>query len=189
MDDEDYSQEIWKPIPLADGYSVSNMGRFRADVRTSQNWLAGVRKATLDKNGYSYIRFLSGGKKRKEWLQRAVLLAFVGPPPSPKHQAAHVDGNPRNNRLDNLRWVTAKENNAHKRLHGTYVLGTETKTAKLDDEKVSFIRQSDLSGPELAKMFGVTRRTIDRARNGTGWPHVITPAVQRKRGIYHHPPK
>lgn len=187
MADTDYSEEIWKTIPFADGYSVSSHGRFRADRQTSPNWKAGPRKPQMMASGYSYIRFLSGGKMRRMWLHRVIATVFHGGPPSKSHHAAHNDGNPSNNSADNLRWATPVENNRDKRAHGTYTLGERTTGAKLTDDDVRYIRQSELSGSELAAMFGVTRRTIDRARNGNGWPHIDIPPVARRRGVYHHP--
>jgi hypothetical protein len=186
MDDADYSTEIWKPIPFSDGYSISSHGRFRADRRTSKAWLPGPRKPAALSNGYFYIRFLHNGKKRRELLHRVVAMVFIGPPPSPHHHVAHNDGNPGNNRLDNLRWATPKENNADKRKHGTFKLGTGTTSAKLTEDDVRAIRLSNLSGAELAEVYDVTRRTIDRARSGEGWPHVDVPPVRRRRGIYCH---
>lgn len=181
------SSEIWKTIPFADGYSVSSEGRFRADRQTSSNWKAGPRKPLVNRLGYSYVRFLSGGKMRRMQLSRLVATVFHGDPPTETHQCAHCDGNPRNNRADNLRWATPAENNYDKRRHGTYHLGEKTTTAKLTDDDVRFIRLSQKSGAELAAKFGVTRRTIDRARNGDGWPHIDVPPVKRRRGVYNHP--
>jgi len=178
--------EIWKPIPLSDGYSISSFGRFRADVATSRNWKAGLRKQGAHPSGHKYVRFISDGQRRRELTHRLVLMVFVGPPPSAIHQAAHNDGNPSNNRVDNLRWATPKENNADKKAHGTYHLGMAVLHSKLTDDNVRFIRQSDLSGSKLAAMFNVTRRTIDRARCGEGWPHIETPPVRRPQYGRHY---
>ncbi len=41
--------------------------------------------------------------------------------------------------------------------------------AKLDKQQAEYIRESKLSGPELAKAFGVTRQTINRIKAGTSW--------------------
>jgi hypothetical protein len=46
-----------------------------------------------------------------------VLLAFIGPPPSPQHQAGHHDGDRENNNVWNLSWLTPAENGKDRRRH------------------------------------------------------------------------
>ena len=43
-------------------------------------------------------------------VHRIVATAFHGVPPTPKHVVDHIDTNKRNNRPENLRWVTRLEN-------------------------------------------------------------------------------
>lgn len=70
-----------------------------------------------------------------------MLEAFVGPPPSPIHQAAHNDGNPHNDILSNLRWATPKENCADRVLHGTLRYGTRHARTKISVETVRRVRE------------------------------------------------
>lgn len=44
---------------------------------------------------------------------------FCGPPPTPKHHAAHHDGIKSNNNWENIRWKTKAENELDKIRHGT----------------------------------------------------------------------
>lgn len=53
-------------------------------------------------NGYAHI-----GKER---VHRIVACAFIGEPPTPQHVVDHIDTNRRNNRPENLRWLTRLEN-------------------------------------------------------------------------------
>jgi hypothetical protein len=62
------------------------------------------------------------GRYHCRQLGSLVLQAHVGPPPTPSHQAAHLDGDPRHNCLENLAWATPSENAQHKMLHGTQPL-------------------------------------------------------------------
>lgn len=50
-------------------------------------------------------------KQRSILVARAILSTLVGPPPTPKHTADHIDRDSTNNALDNLRWATKKEQN------------------------------------------------------------------------------
>lgn len=55
-----------------------------------------------ESNGYAYI-----GAER---VHRIVAFAFLGAPPTPQHVVDHIDTNRRNNRPENLRWLTRLEN-------------------------------------------------------------------------------
>ena len=62
-------------------------------------------KHTLMKNGY-YCVSIDGKKK---YVHRLLAEVFI-PNPDNKSEIDHIDGNPKNNDLSNLRWATHKEN-------------------------------------------------------------------------------
>jgi hypothetical protein len=68
------------------------------------------------------------------------LEAFVGPCPSGQ-EAAHLDGDPANNRLDNLAWKTPVENMGDQEKHQTLNWGERHGGAKLTEADVIAIRQ------------------------------------------------
>jgi hypothetical protein len=99
--------EIWQPVPSVPGYEASNLGRVRAaEWRSSTRAYGGV--AWLGSwTGKRYIvRFR--GKTYK--VARLVCEAFHGPPPPGRPLCLHLDEDARNNRADNLKWGTQKEN-------------------------------------------------------------------------------
>lgn len=73
------------------------------------------------KDGYEYVEVTSNGKRNKVAVHRLVAIAFH-PNPNNFPQVNHKDGNPNNNQVDNLEWVSASENQSHSR----YVLGNQT---------------------------------------------------------------
>ena len=84
---------------------VSNLGR----VRTANGIITEGYERT---DGYRTASI--SGKSHP--VHRLVADAFLPPPPSEKHtQVNHKDGNPANNRADNLAWVTRSENIQHAR--------------------------------------------------------------------------
>src|SRR5690348_4661929 len=72
----------------------------------------------IDRYGYANVRLSRDGRQRWKKVHRLVCEAWHGPPPSPVHHAAHLDGDCANNCPENLAWATPKENAEHKRLQG-----------------------------------------------------------------------
>lgn len=146
--------EQWLPI---DGfpYEVSSLGRVR-NARTGKilkPWLAG--------RGYQYVS-LGGQAKRR--VHRLVAFAFLGGPSDPRMQVCHNDGNPINNRVENLRWDTAKANQADRGKHGT-----TKRNRKLSAEQLAEIRQRLYAGEKQADIaldYGVVRQVISRIKCG-----------------------
>ena len=97
-------REEWRQVDGAeDGYMVSNLGRVK-----------GIRKAIMGQhdNGLGYLQCkikMKDGKSRFLKVHRMVAIAFI-PNPENKPEVNHIDGNKRNNSVDNLEWVTHGEN-------------------------------------------------------------------------------
>lgn len=102
--------EAWMPIPShRDSYEVSDMGRVR---RISSGR---ILSPMTDNKGYLHVH-LSGRMRR---IHRLVLAAFVG---ESDMLCRHLDGDPKNNKLSNLRYGTPKENSADRIAHGRHRL-------------------------------------------------------------------
>ena len=105
------SKEIWKPVVGFEGlYQVSNLGRIMSFHKTRGRILkpyqGGYRK------GYLVITLVRDGMKKKELVHTLVLEAFVCKRPI-GYQCNHINSNKQDNRLENLEWVTPKENSEH----------------------------------------------------------------------------
>lgn len=112
------------------------------------------------------------GKWRVAYIHYLVLITFVGPRPF-NHQCRHLDSNPLNNDLSNLRWGTAVENAADKVLVGRDNRGERHFGAKLNWCKVREIRSLYATGKymqvELAEMFGVSNGVLSGIVRNLGW--------------------
>lgn len=110
-------EEIWKDIPGYEGlYQVSSLGRVRSLDVVKENKMGRYRRfkgrilsLMNTKRGYQRIKLCKNGKIKIYLVHRLVAQAFI-PNPEEKPQIDHIDTNPSNNRIDNLRWVTSKEN-------------------------------------------------------------------------------
>ena len=100
--------EIWKDIKGYEGkYQVSSEGRIWSISR--QN----VLKPVLQRNGYYRVTLIAkNGKKINESVHRLVALMFI-PNEECLTQVDHINEDKSDNRVCNLRWVTAKENTNH----------------------------------------------------------------------------
>ncbi|TFV23365.1 hypothetical protein E4T75_10110 [Staphylococcus saprophyticus] len=100
-------EEIWKDIEGYEGlYMVSSHGRVWGCKRKI------IMKQRCNRDGYLKIGLRKNGGQKTFLSHRLVSLAFL-PHVEGKKYVNHVDENKTNNRLNNLEWCTARENNMH----------------------------------------------------------------------------
>jgi len=133
-------------------------------------WRGGKEKTVyVARNGYKSVNFSRSNKSHVLTIHRLLALTFIGEPPTPKHEVCHINGDPLDNRLENLRWGTRSENVQDAIRHGTATVGPQNGAAKLRASDVPFMRDmSDFgfSVREIAPHFGVSQTTIRRALSG-----------------------
>jgi len=120
-------------------------------------------------NGYLRLCLRGAGIQR---VNRLVCLAFHGEPPTPRHEAAHLNGDPADNSAANLAWETRKENETDKNRHGTRLRGERHKMAKLTEADVCGVRAAPRfhgSGLAHAKRLGVSPGAISDILAGKRW--------------------
>jgi hypothetical protein len=119
-------EETWRLVPGVPGISASSWGNIllagsvgampNGTPRAYQtkahpgNW----QISTSGQGRYIVtIRGRNGAKAKNHIVARLVCAAFHGPAPFPNAKCLHLDENSRNNRPDNLKWGTQKENLNH----------------------------------------------------------------------------
>ena len=104
-------------------------------------------KPGLDKDGYYRIT-LSKDKKTKTFrLHRLIANAFI-PNPDNKPCVDHINRNRIDNRIENLRWVSYKENSRNQSCYNK--LGYQHITKRIDKTmKQGFTYQFNINRPEL----------------------------------------
>lgn len=120
------STEKWKPIPGYEGlYEVSDQG----NVRTLRGWRGAPIPSLLTQHvnfkGYMRVSLSKDGKAKTWFVHVLVLLAFVGAK-SGKLQSRHLNGDPADNRLANLRYGTKRQNLQDQIAHGTHPKASNT---------------------------------------------------------------
>lgn len=108
---------------------------------------------------YARVHLVGNGPK-DVYVHRAVLSAWIGP--SKTKQAAHQNGNSLDNRLENLMWMSPKENSLQKIKHGTSGKGEKNAAAKLSDDqsKKIILQYSFKTSKKLAKEFSISIKNI-----------------------------
>ena len=167
----------WKPIPLLGcDYSASSLGNIRRETpKRGTNRKRHLRVTRLS-SGYPYLSITRNRTRKNFFVHRLVLEAFVGPPPTPQHECNHKNGIRSDNRIENLEWVTRKQNMRHSfEILGRQTLkGSRHNKAKFSDDQIADIRQSpsSISNKELASQYGVSHSTIHRIRTYRLWKHL-----------------
>jgi len=87
----------------------------------------------------------------------------------------HKNGIKNDNRVENLEWVTPRQNTAHALAFGLTKTGERCSFAKLSNKQVNQIRKEYAKGQvyqrELAKKYGVCRQQIGRIILFERWNH------------------
>lgn len=102
------NNEIWKDIKGYEGlYQISNLGRVKSYKRNNI-----ILKPGKTKRGYMVVSLCSKKSIKKVYIHRLVAQSFIKNINS-FEQVNHIDGDKANNKVDNLEWVSAKDNVIH----------------------------------------------------------------------------
>ena len=114
--------ETWKDVVGYEGiYEVSDYGRVRTHkdkvswsnrFNTWRNWKQRYLKDKTPNGRDVRVALWKNGKRKDFLVHRLVGFAFI-PLVEGKDCINHIDGNPKNNHVENLEWCTHQENNKH----------------------------------------------------------------------------
>lgn len=108
----------WLPVSGYEGlYEVSDTGH----VRSLSDRYGRVRVLSpgVTESGHRQVTLTKDGHRRKHYVQRLVMAAFVGPRPQGQ-VVRHIFGDPSDNALTSLAYGTEVENQADSFRHGTH---------------------------------------------------------------------
>lgn len=164
--------ELWRKHgdPMGGGTSWGEPLRYLSEVvlpYTSDECLPWPY--SRDDTGYAIMR--TDGRAAR--VSRLACEARHGPPPTPKHEAAHSCGKGHLGCVNqmHLDWKTHTENMADKLVHGTHNRGERCGSAKLTEADVLAIREMKgmLPHAEIARQYGICRQTIGLIHSGKRW--------------------
>lgn len=153
--------EKWRLIEGYE-YEVSDQGNVR---RVGSRSL----KPRVHSNGYHRVS-LRGETNTDAYVHRLVCAAFLGAATDGAH-ADHINGDRRDNRLVNLRWLSPEANRAAR----NFARGARSNKSALTESDIRAIRSAPHSrwfDGRMAKILGVSRETVRDIRNHKAWSHV-----------------
>jgi hypothetical protein len=153
-------EELWKLVDeksISGLYEVSNLGNLR-NVSTKK-----IIKPTTTNSGY--LQYNLTGKHVHFYAHRLVAKSFLGEFGQGRIEINHIDGNKKNNRVENLELSNSSLN----KLHSFRKLGTKVHNISLTKEKAINIRKEyavgDTSQKKIGIKYGVSTMVINRIIN------------------------
>lgn len=180
--------EVWRSIKGYEGrYCVSSRGRVKSVNRVYKNTKGEIRqvngcilKFKTDNDGYYCVTLRNTGKKQTIKVSSLVAIAFLGEKPS-GYECCHIDGNNKNNNVDNLRWDTHRNNILDKIKHGSIAKGEKHGMCTITEELARKIKVNIVTGKlsrkEFCKSNNVSCHIYDNIRNGRSWQHISKEGV------------
>lgn len=163
----------WHPVVGYEGwYEVSNHGDVKRVRPGKATRPGGILKQQVGRSGRLKVTLCKNSVQETIEVAKLVALAFIGPRPD-GHQINHIDYNCKNNRADNLEFVTPSENLRHAYRHGFVGgVGERQGLSKLTEHDIRLIRRSPLSARMAAAHHNVAPITIKHVRLGNTWKHI-----------------
>ena len=108
---QDLEGEKWAEIEdTSQNYYISSYGR----IKSYAKYEATILKPSITPKGYERLQISQNGLIVNKLIHRLVAQAFLQPPSNIDMEIHHIDGNARNNKSNNLKWVTVAE---HQKIH------------------------------------------------------------------------
>ena len=158
-----------KQIKQAPEYSIDRGGNVYSTYKPKTSKITSTvtkLKPVLDTTGYYIVTLVNKTtrKRRNYAIHRLLAEAFI-PNPLNKPMVNHIDGDKANNNLENLEWVTAKENSDHAIKLGLTTFGKVEKPIvqlSLDGEVINSFK----SARDAYKVTGVRFQNISKVLRG-----------------------
>lgn len=159
--------EEWRSIASFEGlYEVSSLGKVR-NARTNK-----LRALGNWGGHYLTINLYRQGSSKIVAVHRLVAETFLLPPSDCRYVVNHINGQKRDNRVDNLEWCSPAANNLHAYEIGLQRRGVKpsSSTKSLQQRSRTALRRLSAAGIDhalLAEAFNISRSAADAiARHG-----------------------
>lgn len=159
--EEFFAPERDAPIDGFPGYFVTTRGRILSEKRGERREL----EPLVNHKDHCRVQLYRNGRSERPFIHRLVLAAFDGP--GRDRQACHLDGDPTNNALWNLRWGSQIDNWDDSKRHETH-----RRYHKLTEAQVAEIREASSRGESayaISRVVGVSDTQVRNIITGRQW--------------------
>lgn len=136
--------ENWTLITNYPNYAVSKDGQIKS-MRFNR-----ILKPSYSDSGYAYVNLSNEGLLKSTAIHKIVIEHFKGAKPAENCVVDHKDGNKKNNHIDNLEWVSIKENTLR-------AYGNQDKKIKILE-----LREQGHTLQQIAKEVGMSLHTVQQ---------------------------
>ena len=154
---------------IKDLYTINDMGEIFSDISGK------MKTRNKGQTDYQIINFMTvDGKKKTYRVHRLVMMAFYPTKSMDLLEVNHIDGDKKNNSLQNLEWCSSSENQKH-----AFQLGLQkarkgsasnfAKLSKKDIERIFALREKGWLQKDIANKVGCTRSNISHILNNKTW--------------------
>jgi len=172
--------EVWKDVVGYEGlYQVSNLGNVKS-LGNEFSRKERLLKLSFQSKGYLTVVLQKDAKRKMVLVHRLVAEHFI-PNIYNKPQINHINGIKTNNRIENIEWVSHRENLDHAINNDLILKGEKNKKSKLKDVDVieihSLLQKGTTTTKELSETYNVSYSTIDGIRTNRYWKHLNLPKI------------
>jgi hypothetical protein len=164
--------KTYKPIPDWEAYSISKCGEIIRMQAGKGARVAHVLKQQKHKTRpYLMVRLHCDGKAKTFDVHRLVAITYLGEIPKDLN-VCHINGDCKDNRLENLRIDTRSNNERDKVLHGTSNRGAKNGMNKHHVQTIIAIKHAlkdGVSSAEISRIFEIPSSQIRNIKNGYKW--------------------
>lgn len=162
-------------------YKITNDGRvFRCfNCGHGKHYLildTEIKQRLREHYPYKYVELTKNGKVKKFNVHRLVITHFKPTPKNKNLQCAHMDGNPKNNHISNLRYKTPLSNTRMKLNHGTLMHSDKHYAAKRTNEQIKNARErfknKEITIKGLAEELKMHEACVYKMIKKQTWKHV-----------------
>lgn len=167
--------EIWKQVPEFEGiYEINNFGVIKRIAPYGQAYKGMVKKTFISNSGYESVGLFNKRKKATKSVHVILAKAFFGKPKK-GFCVNHKNGIKTDNRLENIEYITFKENTIHTYKVIGKNIGEKCYLHKLKEKEVLKVRKlakNGLSQRKIASIFNVHQHTIWSIIKRKTWSHI-----------------